>query len=577
MGFNDYSDHSDKCKLDGCLSGRRRDPWESPFAAIAPRISGSISAVSSLLIIYVILRSKPKLSNVYHRIMFGLSVADIMGSVSMALTSLPMPSHMSREEEFGYHWAGTRLGNTHTCNAQGFFATFGMVAMFGYNGSLCFYYACAIAIGMNEKKIKQNVEKPVLHAIPILLGLGFAVPPLFYDLYNPAVTNVAWCFPQPYPFECRNRESVKCVRGQKSGAVFLTSLSFLILFDFVFMMASLVAVFVRVKRSERLLDRLLSRMYGRQPNYQRMINNSHTSKVVLIQSSAYIAAFLTSLLPPLLRVITAMGADIHTERRYNTLVRFDKTILILLPLQGFFNFVIFISHKIYSRKKVDKELRICQALSDMFFTTSPEPCYFSRITLVQVRHATDNQVSDGIGSRQSDQILEFNVENEDGEQIVFWCNANDTGNNDGRDESVKRCGIIRTDGGPSRDMEFVEKESLRAPPIGTSHPNDSTTADPRKIGTAVSGHLVQDDEESALEPPGPFSYPPRSANGSTSVRKSGDSAFSDEESPQAPSDDVLSYPSSNSTDINGTRISLDEARRKKSPKRVNRYYTNTTS
>ncbi len=82
-------------------------------------------------------------------------------------------------------------------------------------------------------------------------------------------------------------------------------------------------------------------------------------------------------------------------------------------------------------------------------------------------------------------------------------------------------------------------------------------------GDVEKRQIVEDEEETAIETKGPFTYTTRSANGTTSDRKSGDSALSDEESPQAPSDDVLSYPSSNSTDINGTRISLDEARRKK--------------
>jgi len=61
------------------------------YAAAVPKITGSISAVSSSLIIYLICRSKPKLSTIYHRIMFCMSVADILASTAMALTTLPMP------------------------------------------------------------------------------------------------------------------------------------------------------------------------------------------------------------------------------------------------------------------------------------------------------------------------------------------------------------------------------------------------------------------------------------------------------------------------------------------------------
>jgi hypothetical protein len=90
--------------------GRNFTPWNTPYAVWATRCSGSLSTVSSFIIIYIILQSKTRLSSIYHRIMFGLSIADIIGSVSMALASWPMPSHLPNEEDFGYHWSGARLG-----------------------------------------------------------------------------------------------------------------------------------------------------------------------------------------------------------------------------------------------------------------------------------------------------------------------------------------------------------------------------------------------------------------------------------------------------------------------------------
>jgi hypothetical protein len=130
--------------------------------------------------------------------MFGMSLADICGSIAMALTSLPMPSYMPKEEIFGYHWAGTRLGNEYTCDAQGFFAFFGMECMFNYSAMLCVYYACAIAFMIKEKNIKKYAE-PFIHGIPIVTSLGFTIMPLFYELYKPGISGFAWCGPQTYP------------------------------------------------------------------------------------------------------------------------------------------------------------------------------------------------------------------------------------------------------------------------------------------------------------------------------------------------------------------------------------------
>ena len=119
-----------------------------------PIVGGSLSVISSAMIIFVILRSRTRLSSIYHRIMIAMSIADIIGSLALALTTLPMPATMT-----GYNGAempfveflprvGSKalaFGNTQSCNAQGFCTTFGIATMFGYNVMLCVYYAFALA------------------------------------------------------------------------------------------------------------------------------------------------------------------------------------------------------------------------------------------------------------------------------------------------------------------------------------------------------------------------------------------------------------------------------------------------
>jgi hypothetical protein len=67
------------------------DPRRTKYGAIVPRVTGFLSAISSLIIMYVIVRSSRGLSTIYHRIMFCMSVFDIFTSVAMGLTTLPMP------------------------------------------------------------------------------------------------------------------------------------------------------------------------------------------------------------------------------------------------------------------------------------------------------------------------------------------------------------------------------------------------------------------------------------------------------------------------------------------------------
>lgn len=74
-----------------------------------------LSTLSSLVIIYIISRSTVSFGSVYHHIIFG-SVADILQSIAMALTTLPMPMEMIYEQFNGL----IVVGNNKTCSIQGF-------------------------------------------------------------------------------------------------------------------------------------------------------------------------------------------------------------------------------------------------------------------------------------------------------------------------------------------------------------------------------------------------------------------------------------------------------------------------
>ena len=160
----------------------------SSFGVIAPRFSGGLSVLSSLLIIYVILRGNTKLSTVYHRILFGMSCADVVGSTAMALTTLPMPRV---DPDVLIDSFGKRIGTDRTCRAQGFLVFFGLITMFGYNAMLCIYYAFVIGFKMKEVTIKKRVE-PFLHLLPLAFGsIGASAPFIIGGVYTPS--GDPWC------------------------------------------------------------------------------------------------------------------------------------------------------------------------------------------------------------------------------------------------------------------------------------------------------------------------------------------------------------------------------------------------
>ena len=134
----------------------------SLLGATIPRICGTMSAICSFLIIFIILRSTIGLSTTYHRLLFGLSVAETMYSIGIALSTLPMPKDMLYDQFVGRH-----IGNTDTCTIQGFVVFYFSSVALGYNIVLCVYYLFSIRYKMSEAHIRKRVE-PWLHCLAIL-------------------------------------------------------------------------------------------------------------------------------------------------------------------------------------------------------------------------------------------------------------------------------------------------------------------------------------------------------------------------------------------------------------------------
>ena len=124
--------------------------------------------------------------------MFGMSVADVMASTAMALTTLPMPANDPNWDGHQTFWEEqSKLGNVHTCAVQGFAFYSGIHIMSAYNGSLCVYYACAIAFRLQEKQIRKRIE-PLIHGVPLIIGLSPAISISMHKMYMVTINEV-WC------------------------------------------------------------------------------------------------------------------------------------------------------------------------------------------------------------------------------------------------------------------------------------------------------------------------------------------------------------------------------------------------
>lgn len=144
------------------------DPFFHSDVAIAVTASSaSLSAISSAVTVTTILRSQVGLSSVYNRIIFGMSLFDIIGSVSVAFTTVPMP--VDQIYPFAHVY-----GTVATCEIQGFLILFTAGVCSLYSGGLSFFHLCLISLKIPDENIRKFVE-PVIHIISLVIPLCFAV------------------------------------------------------------------------------------------------------------------------------------------------------------------------------------------------------------------------------------------------------------------------------------------------------------------------------------------------------------------------------------------------------------------
>lgn len=214
--------------------------------AIVPKISGFLSMIGSICIIF---SSRTNLirSNIQKRLLIGLSIADILHSSSFILSTWPVPKYASEIYNIKFN-----IGNSTTCNLQGFVQLTGTLSVALYNAFLCIYYYISVrSNNMSDQKIATRIE-PIFHTIALIIPIIFSVYALRQEMFNPSSTG---CLLTTYPRRCEVEiHRVECIRGGNAHKLRKVAL-LLILTCFIMMVISLFLLYRKVKHQERRMMR----------------------------------------------------------------------------------------------------------------------------------------------------------------------------------------------------------------------------------------------------------------------------------------------------------------------------------
>lgn len=152
----------------------------------ASRCSAFLSFFGASFILYSILTDPKSRTTVYHSLLIGMAIFDIVTAFAWCFATAPI----NKDDQNALHVEGI-MGTEGTCKAQAFFIQLGFTSVF-YNTSLAVYYLLVIKYGWKEFQLKKI--QLYMHLLPVIVGVGLAlgaIPVYHWIEYG--------CHLEPYP------------------------------------------------------------------------------------------------------------------------------------------------------------------------------------------------------------------------------------------------------------------------------------------------------------------------------------------------------------------------------------------
>jgi len=318
-------------------------------AIVTTSITGTTSAISSAIIIYIICKSASKLSSSYHQIMFFMSFWDIILSTAMALTTIPMPA-----DYMIYPFKGGFYGTKQTCRAQGALYLIGTGCVMHASIALNIYYLANIRYKVADDTVRKKAL-PAFFAFSTVSSILLISAYLWTDQVNPSPYDT-FCTIFSYPSCEFVIDRASCLDAYVTNRAFRVLSALLIFAGLITLVVSMVMIIISVYQNEMVLitarKEATNKDLPADHQSHARIKELKITRSIGIQAFCYFIAFILSWafsVVELARGIPSVGHPVGATN-YVSVFR-----LIFQPLQGFFSAVIFVSHKVL----------ICQRTQDM--------------------------------------------------------------------------------------------------------------------------------------------------------------------------------------------------------------------
>jgi len=318
-----------------------------PFITVNA-ISAFLSIIGSSIILYIILSGgREKLHRVQNRLVFCVSIIDIFNSTALGFSVLPIPKATC---SYGF-------GNIATCTVQGFFIQLGM-AVPGYMAMLSVSCFLSIVLRVSERTIVHRCEV-FMHVIALLPMLSVAIAGAVGRVYN-SETGQCW-FEETLCKENCKGFNLKGF-GNSSWMVLVTIIW--IAFTICIIFITMLGIYFTIRNRATKM-----RSYEFQPKGQSQTNLERQRQPSAIERRAYESA-KQAMLYICSYVLTYIWSGIHL-----CLYRGRSDVVymltgIFLPMQGFWNFLVYIRPRFIGFRRERHGLSAYSTLKAVIFTAT---------------------------------------------------------------------------------------------------------------------------------------------------------------------------------------------------------------
>jgi hypothetical protein len=327
-------------------------------ATVVPIVVAITSFISCAFIICIVWKSGRNTS--YHRIMSFMSAWEMIRSLCIAMSTLPMPKDVI------YPYYGHSYGNVKTCEAQAFLLLFGGGMTISASSFLNLYYLLTIRYNVREETLRKYIEPVFLIGntaislvVPVTFQMNEYLNPTPYETY---------CAVGSYPFFCDD-VGIPCIRGQPQNMQMQNVFrNFVISFgsmEFIIFTVSMVLIISTFYKSDRELARRLkdeenSADHDQESELAPLRSRKFMTKIIAQQALMYFAA-----------LVLTWGFLVLSF--FQDIVFIAACKQIFVPLRGTLNMIIFVYHKLYAIRMSETDLTYFQALMVLLDDTKNVP------------------------------------------------------------------------------------------------------------------------------------------------------------------------------------------------------------